>query len=289
MNQPRAFHSATLLADGRVVVAGGSDEIGTSCTNPMWMSVHTSTEIYDPSANTWTVAGNMTEARTEHQAIVLDNGRVLLSGGRRNSFGRTLASAEVFDPVEKTWTETSRMQSARFGHTLTSLTGGIVTIGGYQPFSPSSTTTSVERFPQADQGRPCSLNDQCKSKYCANNVCCDTACNSQCLACSKNAPNIKGSKLLDEGICEDVSGCAPYACQTDNGSCGTTCTEVDACATGYVCDPTGACIERRPNASTLDETGCTATHVDSNASSWASLALVAGAYALRRRKLQRKS
>lgn len=289
MNQARAFHSATLLADGRVIVAGGGGEIAKSCVDPTWTSIHTSTEIYNPTANTWTPAGNMNESRTEHQAILLDNGRVLVAGGRRNTMGRTLASAEVFDPLAKIWTATSRMQIARYGHSLTSLSRGLVVVGRYRPFSSSAEENSpVERFPQAAAGGRCIFDDQCKSTVCSDGICCDRVCDSPCLACSKAANE---NKKLADGVCEDISGCAPYACALESGVCVEkgSCGSIDDCATGYVCDPTGACIEPVPNASTSDETSCAASAVDSNASPWASIALVAGAYALRRRRHQRKS
>jgi N-acetylneuraminic acid mutarotase len=287
-NLARGFHSATLLPDTRVLIAGGGGEIANSCITPFWYSVLATAELYDPTAKTWTTTTSMTEARAEHRAILMDeSGRVLVAGGRRNSQNRILSSAEIFDPIGQTWTATSRMQIARYGHSLTLFDGGVVTVGGVHPFATSK--GSVERFPQLEQGIACTLNDQCKSKYCVDGVCCDSACNSQCSACSKNAPNIKTEKSLDDGICEDVSGCAPYACTTETGTCGKTCTEVDECATGYVCEPMGTCVEPLTNASQIDESGCSAASMDANGSSWASLAFVASIYALRRRKHQRKS
>lgn len=286
MKQARAFHSATLIAGGRVLVAGGGGEIANDCVQPTWQSVHTTTEVYDPDTNTWTSAGSLNEARTEHQAVLLEGGNVIIGGGRRTTT-RILASAEIFDTNSRLWSATSRLQRARYGHSFTQLDRGVVAVGGIYSFSLGQSTT--ERFPQAQQGSRCTLHEQCNSNHCIDGVCCDEPCNSECKACSARSPKIKTSKKLGDGFCEDVSGCSQYACQADTGTCGNSCTDINGCATGYVCDLSGICIEALKNTSTIDESGCTAAHLDSNTSPWASLALVASAYALRRRKHQRKS
>ncbi|HRI64728.1 MAG TPA: kelch repeat-containing protein [Polyangium sp.] len=288
---PRAFHSATLLPNGLVVLTGGGGSISDSCMNPSWGSVYTSTLIYEQSRKVgeqWTYAGTMTEARTGHQAVLLDGGRLLVAGGLRDNFGNALSSAEVFDFANKAWSSTSRMQYARYGHTLAALDGGVVALGGYLPFAPSSkTTTSVERFPQAALGQRCTYDDQCITNICADGVCCDMACDSDCLSCTK--VGYENIAKLGEGYCEDISPCSPFACVLETGDCGMTCTDVDGCATGFVCDPTGNCVAPLPNASKLDETGCTAAPAEPNSLSWVSFAVVAGAYAFRRRNAQRKS
>lgn len=301
INQFRAFHSATRLDDGRVVIAGGGKTISGPCASPIWADVHTSSEIYSPDySDVYTSqndksfsAGNMTEARTEHQAISLGNGRILLAGGRQHSLGNTLSSAEVFDPSDSTWTLTSRMQYARSGHTLTSFVSGVYALGGYQPYAPYSGAASMELFPQAKNGSPCTLDDQCISNICSDSVCCDEICDSPCQACSKAAAikRDKGDNKNEEndGICEDISGCQLYACSLETGSCGSTCTDIGGCASGKVCNPLGECVDPLGNASMLDETGCAAAPTESNASPWATLALVACLYTWRRKNAQRKS
>src|SRR5437763_505921 len=64
MAVPRATHTATLLADGRVLVAGGWDNSQSSVT---------SAEVYDPSSNSWSSAGSMTYARHVHESVLLAN------------------------------------------------------------------------------------------------------------------------------------------------------------------------------------------------------------------------
>lgn len=69
----RSFHTATLLLDGRVLIAGGQNDASASLLS--------STEIYDPVARTFTPGPNMTVGRAEHTATLLADGRVLIIGG----------------------------------------------------------------------------------------------------------------------------------------------------------------------------------------------------------------
>jgi hypothetical protein len=88
----RTNHSATLLRNGQVLVAGGSDG------NPTSAQVSsTQTELYDPVSGTFSVAGSMTTARAGQAAMLLKNGRVLVTGGVDDK-NNPLASAEVYTP-----------------------------------------------------------------------------------------------------------------------------------------------------------------------------------------------
>ncbi|MCX6925315.1 MAG: kelch-like protein, partial [Verrucomicrobia bacterium] len=86
MRAPRQYHTATLLANGKVLIAGG--DATTS---------HSSAELYDPANGTWTMTGPMRTLRILHKATLLANGKVLVTGGI--SEGGYLASAELFDPA----------------------------------------------------------------------------------------------------------------------------------------------------------------------------------------------
>src|SRR5207244_5156313 len=68
MNFGRTQHTATLLFDGRVLVAGGNDSPNTA-------------ELYDPATGTWTLTGSLNSGRYAHTATLLANGNVLIAGG----------------------------------------------------------------------------------------------------------------------------------------------------------------------------------------------------------------
>ena len=122
MNVQRAAHSATLLPDGRVLIAGGFRQEGTS-EIPI-----ASAEIYDPGTQTFTPAGDMNEPRNSHIAILLTNGQVLIAGGWGQN-GRT-ATAELFDPETGIFVYTDNMMAPRDGMTATLLEDGNILIAG---------------------------------------------------------------------------------------------------------------------------------------------------------------
>jgi hypothetical protein len=121
MTVPRSQHSATLLPDGRVLIAGGGSGNAT---------ILTSTEIYDPDTGTFRAAASMSVARRMHTATLLPDDRVLIVGGY--GAGGALASAELFDPQTGTFTATGSLNNARGGHTAVLLsTGKVLIVGGY--------------------------------------------------------------------------------------------------------------------------------------------------------------
>ena len=112
----RHSHTATLLPDGRVLVAGGS--VG-------WGGVLSSTELYDPASGAWTATGSMATARSSHTATLLPDGRVLVAG-----LGAGGPSTELYDPATGAWTTTGPMDVSRYDHTATLLPDGRVLVAG---------------------------------------------------------------------------------------------------------------------------------------------------------------
>ncbi|WP_223292112.1 kelch repeat-containing protein [Defluviicoccus vanus] len=75
MSRPRILHTATLLPNGKVLVAGGAAEY-------LSLTATATSELYDPLSGKWSVTGSMKTPRNYHQAVLLPNGKVLVMGGR---------------------------------------------------------------------------------------------------------------------------------------------------------------------------------------------------------------
>jgi hypothetical protein len=119
MATQRAAHTATLLPDGKVLVAGGFAGEANSLS---------SAEVFDATVNKFASAGNMTAARAGHTATLLPNGKVLIAGGYNGSY---LSSAELFDHATRTFMPASKMVTARSGHVATLLhSGKVLLVGG---------------------------------------------------------------------------------------------------------------------------------------------------------------
>ena len=114
----RGGHTATLLPDGKVLVAG--------CANG---NDAPSAELYDPGTGSWTATGSMVTPRClDFTATLLPDGRVLVAGGMGT--GTVLASAELYDPGTGSWTATGSMATPRYDHTATLLPNGKVLVAG---------------------------------------------------------------------------------------------------------------------------------------------------------------
>ena len=123
MVTPRHSHTATVLADGKVLIAGGYDARGAYLR---------SVELYDPATGRFGEVAPMTLARAGHEAVRLVDGRVLLVGGV--STGWTfVASAEIFDPESGTFATTGAMQVPRASHSAVLLIDGrVLVVGGHR-------------------------------------------------------------------------------------------------------------------------------------------------------------
>jgi len=139
LQTPRSFFTATLLLNGKVLVAGGADAYTNTAT----------AEVYDPAIGTWTGSGDLNESRAHHTATLLPDGRVMVCGGTANGFSNpgTRSSIELYDPAQGTWTLAGTMSQPRVGHTATLLPNGKVLLaGGITNGPPQTPLFSVETF-----------------------------------------------------------------------------------------------------------------------------------------------
>lgn len=180
----RRSHSATLLPNGTVLVAGGvglggylsSAELydpvaGTwSATGSLPVAVGngqtltllsnsqvlvtggqdsrgslSGAELYDPVAGTWSTTGSLSIPRTFHTASLLPNGKVLVAGGETLGSG-VKASAEIYDPAAGTWSPTGSLITGRASHTATTLSDGSVLAVGGVVDSQLDMTSSAELY-----------------------------------------------------------------------------------------------------------------------------------------------
>lgn len=124
MHQARQGATATVLPNGKILVAGGSTFINGGAI--------ATAELFDPGTRTWTLTGNMNFGRAQHTALLLTaNGLVLVAGGG-DGWKTYTNTAELYDPTTGTWTLTGSMSVARFGHSGTPLPDGQVLVAGGQ-------------------------------------------------------------------------------------------------------------------------------------------------------------
>jgi Kelch motif len=144
MQSAREGHTATLLVNGHVLVAGGTNN---------GFAIN-SAELYNRTTGTWASTGSMHVARTLARSVLLSNGSVLVMGGCLNDcLGTATNSAELYNPTTGTFTATGLMVRARaeFGVTLLA-TGQVLVAGGctaYDQNGCAATTTSAEIYDPA--------------------------------------------------------------------------------------------------------------------------------------------
>lgn len=117
MSVARVYHTATRLADGRVLVAGGTS--GTALATA---------QIYDPTLGTWSATGSMVSVRQLHKAVRLANGKVLIAGGY--DAGGVSQTSELYDPATGTWAASGILSTPRVDYSMTLLADGRVLIAG---------------------------------------------------------------------------------------------------------------------------------------------------------------
>jgi len=121
----RVSHTATLLTDGKVLVAGGLSS----------SELHNSAEVYNPITGQWQMAGSLSYSRQSHTAVLLSNGKVLAVGGAKASMNSPEKSAELYDPSSATWSTTG---SPLFNHVFTRAAlladGRVIVAGGWNGY-----------------------------------------------------------------------------------------------------------------------------------------------------------
>ena len=151
LNASRLLHTATLLPNGRVLIAAGETynwvpSHGGFAASPTSLN---SAELYDPATGTWSVTASLNTRLSGHTATLLPNGKVLVAGGCYLTIdgntpndgtypcGDTLScspkylnAAELYDVATGTWSVTASLNTARSGHTATLLPNGNVLVAG---------------------------------------------------------------------------------------------------------------------------------------------------------------
>jgi hypothetical protein len=128
MTTARAWHTATPLANGKVLVAGGGVA---------------SAELFDPATGTFSATGGMGTGRGGHTATLLPNGKVLVAGGSLHG-APVPGPAELYDASTGAFMLTDTMLTDRYGHTASLLSNGKVLVTG--GFDGAAETRSAELF-----------------------------------------------------------------------------------------------------------------------------------------------
>jgi hypothetical protein len=125
MHDRRADHTATLLPDGRVLIAGGMVE------NGIFLN---SAELFDPAKGTFVATASMQSRRVGHSATLLPNGKVLIAGGLAGRVSEggpgNVATTEIYDPATGRFTPGPPMSTPRAGHAAVLLVNGKVLVAG---------------------------------------------------------------------------------------------------------------------------------------------------------------
>lgn len=272
MGAARAGHSATRLASGKVLIAGGdgpggplaSAEIYDPATNTFAPTAapmanprarHAAallrdgrvalagggtqtTEIYDPATNRFSAAGSLSSPRSRLRAAVLESGHVLFAGGE--VLGAPVADVDVLAPETGAVAPQPPLVFPRTRFTLERIgPTSVVAIGGKAPTAISVLVPEI--WTPLVQGTDCAVGDDCRTGSCQKGFCCATACTGPCKACSATTGACSAITNADDpSTCTGETTCdAVGACKKKNGK---ACAGPTECASGACVD--GFCCER---------------------------------------------
>ena len=120
MMQPHQAATATLLANGKLLVVGSFSQLNAGA------------ELYDPAVDSWSPTGPMIVPRALGTATLLPSGKVLIAGGIAADTGHSTTRAEIYDPAANFWSPENGMAVPRSSHTATLLPSGKVLVAGGQ-------------------------------------------------------------------------------------------------------------------------------------------------------------
>jgi len=268
MAYQRQQHLAFKMKDGKVIVVGGWGRLAGGSSD----TILSTTEIFDPTSNTWSPGPSLAAPRYEHTGVALPDGRIVIAGGRPTTGGAT-GSIEIFVPDAATCTTSGAgcpncvdgycCNTACTGQCeacdVPSYLGICVPVVG-QP--PHGTRPSCSPFLNCGTGGTCAATCVSDTACATGSYCTGTSCatkKANGVACG--ASNECTSNLCVDGVCCD-SACTSQ-CQACNvtGSVGT-CTNVSGppvaprtgCTPGYICSA-GACV-----SSCTTDAQCASTH-----------------------------
>jgi hypothetical protein len=158
MNSARLGHTLTLLANGNVLATGGTAaDTASGSGGGQTIRPDATAEIFNVAANRWTTtSGSMSTPRFEHTATLLDDGRVLITGGQGppiNGNTAALASTEIYDPAVDSFRKSNDMSDARFNHTAVKLPDrSVLVVGGAGGTNGDTSLATAEVFDPSTSG-----------------------------------------------------------------------------------------------------------------------------------------
>ena len=288
----RGAHTATPIGGGLVLIAGGT-------TNTVGGTFPTAIDIYSDGSSGGVTGflnpgslGSLAVGRSSHTATLLATGDVLVAGGF--NAGSSISAVEIFSPKTKAFTPLTALvpMAARGDHAALLVNAGDSIAAGHTVLVTGGTTSSTNgatALPGAQilltmDGDACTVNDECLSGFCTDGVCCNTACDQECYACSLATkqsgaqagtcgfaiegadPRVQCINELEvhtqcdgKGSTEQIGAtkdCKPGTCGANN-LCSTSCATTGDCSLTGFCDLTapgdagagpGSCSPKRINS-----------------------------------------